>query len=167
MLNTAEQMKQFITLQQKSLLELQAIAEGLGLQLSDDKDVLISQLIQEDRKEDQDLHRNALIAIRISNNDARKLMLQFRKHIYDNGRYAVYDFFNAQGKKYSQKMKRILLKQETLQKMLNLDMLIPKDYTREVFEVLKQDPSMFDASLVLKKHSGTNWLMLCVTKKAA
>lgn len=169
MLDTVNGMKQFIALQKKSLSELKAIAEGLGLEVRDDKDYLLRSLIAEERPVQRDLMGNTLLAITLPSEEARNLMLKWRKNIFEQGRYKDYSFLNSKGEKYTQQFKRILLSEESVRTMIRLEMLVPKDYTRDTFLALCKSPELFCVSLVLKRQQGANWLMLCVEpkKKAA
>ena len=108
-----------------------------------------------------------LLAVTVKNDEARNRMLQYRKYIFDFGKYREYHFKNGKGETYKATYKRLLLSSDNLKKMIELNMILPKEYTEDALKAFCKDPSQFKASILLKKQENRNWLMVCIEKRAA
>jgi len=166
--------EQFLTLQEKSELELRAIAEGMGLKPSESKSDLIDQILELGTTRQSPLIAQAL-PLRTRDNDAKpldaaiKAFRGWRKLIFQTkGNRREFQLLNGKGKTYTANLKYIRCSEKTLLHILTEGWVLPLEHHNDIIALLKQQPGQFTTNIIQKPDGqGNSWLMLHIEPKAA
>lgn len=175
MLETKNDVEQFLTLQKKPEMELRAICEGMGLKTEGTKEQLINQLVSLEIQEQRSVLVPQAIPLRTRDNNMQPLdaaietMRHWRRLIFrakDNVK--EFQLLSNKGKPYAVSLQYLRCSTETLQKIIEKGWFLPLDYNKDLIELLRTDPDKFIASIIQKPDSkGSSWLMLHVVPRAA
>lgn len=173
-IRTSEQVRQYLALRIKDLSELQAICEGFSLSTEGTKEELLARLVDQDMAMKRDIMEPQLIALRTVDSmgkpleEAKRMMLQWRKNIFEFGKVATFQLKSERGNSFSTRMKYVHLKLETVKRILDNSWYLEQVYNKDMLTALKAAPENFSVALVLRKREqGSNWLMLYISPRKA
>lgn len=168
-IETAEQIQQYLVLQEKQETELRAICEGLELSTEGTKDELLERITSKQYIQQTDILLPQAIPLR-SRDDSGEL-IELAHKTYNNWRRLIYNteknwkefqMLNASGKQYSVKMRYIRISPKALKKVLE-DKWYDTRYIKqiELIDCLKTNPEDFNVTIIQKfNSSGNSWIML-------
>jgi hypothetical protein len=169
MLETKEHIAQFLVLQGKSPEELRSICEGMKLSAKGDKADLIDRLIAAENVSPQhDVLIAQAIALRTRGPDgpistAIETMKQWRKVLFDSGKFKEFGLLNGKGEAYTARLKYLKCSPETLVKIIKNGWVYPQPMQADLINAIIASPAAFRASVVQKPSSkGGNFMMLHV-----
>lgn len=166
--------KQFLTLVEKSDLELSAIIEGMGDKPASTREEMLKQLLSFNVTPQVRLTAQALpLRTRgpqgLPIEDASFAFQNWRKQIFQNRNNArSFQLLNGKDKPYSVTLSYIKCEPKTLSFILENGLLMPLDKFRDIINLLKENPERFTTNIIRKPDSkGNSWLMLHVEPKTA
>lgn len=175
-METKSDVDQFLTLQEKSELELRAICEGMGIKPHGKKAELIDQILELGMKQQHNVLTAQAIPLRTRDNESKPLdaaitaFKHWRKMIFEaDGNKKQFQLLNGKGKAYTANLKYMNCSEKTLLHILNEGWVLPVEAHRDLVALLKEKPEQFDVAIIQKPDSqGNSWLMLhCAPRKAA
>ena len=173
---TAEQMQQLMMLQSKETQELQAICEGLDLDIEGKHEDLVRRLVSAKSSPQIDVTKAQAIPLRTRDEysepieDTKQIFLKWRKMIFEQGGRKAFKLLNNEGRGSSSMHKYIKCSPEIAQHIVKRQWFLPLDHQKDLIKVLAECPENFILNIVQKPDtSGNSWLMLHVepVKKAA
>jgi len=168
-IETAEQIQQYLVLQQKSETELRAICEGLELSTEGTKEELLERVTSKQYIQQTDIIQPQAIPLRSRDDEGN--LIQLAQKTYNTWRRLIYNskmnwkefkLLNAAGKEYTVKMRYILISDRALQKILTDKWYDPRYIKqKELIDCLRTNPEDFNVTIVQKfNSSGNSWIML-------
>lgn len=157
-LDTAEEIQQFLILQQKSNEHLRVLCEGVELPTEGSRDELISRLMSLKVEPQMDYLLPQIVALRtkIHGNEipgAEDFMRRARKAIFEGkGNMKDFSVLNAKGESYMMAMRYAKCLPGTLELLFKKDMVYPHPSQRELIKIIKKDPDMFTFHLVQRSY---------------
>jgi len=172
---TAEQIKQLLTLQSKTIIELRAICEGLGFSHKGSHNELIERLLSSKNSPQSDVTKPQAIPLRTRDEHqkiligAKETFLYWRKLIFENGKYKQFTLLNNQGEPYRVKLKYIKCNLQIAHHIIDERWFLPLDHQKDLINLLKVDNIInIDLSIIQKPTSNKrSWLMLHIMAKEA
>lgn len=172
-METKSDTDQFLTLQEKSELELRAIAEGMGLKAQGSKGQLVSAILELGIKQQYNVLVAQALPLRTRDNDgtpfddAIAAFKNWRRLIFEaKGNRKQFQLINSKGKTYLANLKYADCSEATLLHILTEGWLLPLENQRDLVALLKQKPSEFKTTIIQKPATtGNSWLMLHISPK--
>jgi hypothetical protein len=171
-LETQEEIKQFLILQQKSDQDLKTLCEGMELSSEGSRDQLISKLLSLTVTPQTDIFQPQLIALRTrfggeSIPGTEDFMQRMRRLIY-NGKGNTKDFsiLNGKNEPYQMGMRYAKLSEGTLLYILGNNMIYPHQSQKELVKTIKEFPEKFLFHIVNRQYGkDKTFIMLHVSLK--
>jgi len=174
-IETAEQIQQYLVLQDKTETELRAICEGLELSTEGSKEELLERVTSKQYTQQTDVLLPQAIPLRSRDDEgnlielAQKTYNKWRRLIYNTQKnWKEFKLLNAAGKEYSINMRYIRISPLALKKILEDKWYDPRYIKqRELLDCLRTNPEDFNVAIIQKfNSSGNSWIMLHVCPRA-
>ena len=164
-LDTKDEIRQYLVLQAKSTLDLSVLCDGMGLESDGTKEVLIKRLLSLGLVQQNNTISPQLIALRTKFNNqvipnAYSFVERIRKLIDKNNQYKEFTVLNASAETYKQKLRYVAVSEETLKFLLFSDIIYPLASQRDLLIQMKKDYTKFLFHLVNKTLSDKSFIML-------
>ena len=168
-----EQIRYFLTFQQKTQEELAVICKHMDLQEEGSKTDLMNRIISVLTEDlDKENVHSQTIPLRIRDRSgqivqpALAAMRQWRKMIFEaNGNEKDFGILSPTGQPYSVPMKYILCSPRLAQKIIENGWVFPYNSQKALVERLRSDPEDFNVCIVQKESNGNTFVMLHVELK--
>lgn len=168
-IETADQIQQYLVLQEKTETELRAICEGLELSTEGTKEELLEHVTSKQYIQQTDVLLPQAIPLRSRDDHgeliqlAQKTYNKWRRLIYNTDKnWKEFQLLNASGQEYAVKMRYILISPKALQKILDDKWYDPRYIKQhELINCLRTNPEDFNVTIVQKfNSSGNSFIML-------
>lgn len=160
-LDNAKEIRQYLLLSQKPLTELQTIADGLGLSTEGSEAELVDRLLAVPIVQVPKFssHMFALMATK----EGTEMLRSWRTRMYKTGKVENFTVTSPNGKQETIRRKSFKLTSAELQDVLNAQMLKERTFQTQLIESLKENPTRYQASILLNSDkTGNTWLVLHV-----
>lgn len=172
MLETTSDLNQFLSLQEKTEVDLQQICKKLSLNPDAAKDDLIQQIVHKLQEPPKSNFGLFPLRTRGVKKDTGKLayqaMLRWRHKIfntYDNTK--SFKLLKQDGTVYQKQMRHVICSNQEVGQILFNDWLLPVTQLKSVLQDLKQSPRRFDKYIVQYYKKDKSFIMLYVERKNA
>jgi hypothetical protein len=168
MIDTKSQIQQFLTLQNKTVLELKAICEGMQLETTGDKKDLIDRLVQLNIVQQESVVHPQAIPLRTRDSQSHplpaaiKCMKEWRRIIFQaKGNTRDFNLTSNDGTLYTLNMKFAKCSINVLNSIVANDWYLPLPKYKDIFALVQKNPQQFNFNIIQKPaHGGNTWLML-------
>lgn len=173
MLDEAVDIDQFLKLQAKPLNEIQAIARGMSLVVTENKDEMIRTMMKNvSRRLDITRPQTIPLVTRDPKGElmpvADKVFRKWRQAMLNSYTTRNFNLTNRKGKEYKLTLKYMKCGRETLDYILENSWFMSLEENQNLIDALKVNPGHFNINVIQKPDMhGNTWLMLHVEPRAA
>jgi hypothetical protein len=163
MLETSEEVAQYLTLQAKTLEQLQFLAERLSYPTSGSRQELIERLSSSHNATTYQFSYKLpqLIAMKSGNSTGAMVYFQrLRKQMFGEGKVREIGILAPDGKPYKIRSKTFVVGKEVALLIIASGWYFQHPAQTNLVHQILEDPDSFEFHIVLKKSKDTNFLML-------
>ncbi len=173
-LETPEEIEQYLILEKKKTEDLRMLCEGMQLSPEGERKELITRLLATKIQPQTDFLTAQMIALRTKVHGkeipgAEDFMKRVRKVIFEGkGNTKDFSVLNGKNEPYIMQMRYARCTTQSLQFILDKEMIYPHAGQRELVKMIKREPLIFSFHLVQRTYGkNKTFIMLHVQPKAA
>jgi len=171
MLDSTQQVEQFMMLRGKDESELQAMCEGLNLEPEGTKEELIRRLVQFGEATPQkDILVPQAIALRTNDDHGQRMQQAYdaiklwRKQIFEaKDNYREFTLTDTKGRTYTSRMRYIACAARALEVIIDKVWYHPETSQKDLIALLRGHPNRFEVNIIQRStENGGSYIMLHV-----
>jgi hypothetical protein len=161
-LTNTKNIKEFLSIANKSTEELKAIAKAVGVEENGTAESIVDKLFETSLISGKLQPQAIPLSTRGNNPEKASLaMRQWRKKVFDHNKEAEFDMVSAKGGIYKIKAHFVPCSKEEARTFLENQWYLSTPLQRELLDAVHRQPEAFDFHIIRKVDAkGNQWLML-------